>query len=74
LAEIAADNIFEHLSDYDYQRAYRWRRNRKLANTTGWILKHSDFLAWLRGEGPRCLWLSGIGRLRYEPTSDLIEY
>jgi len=64
LIEIADDDIFERLSDYDYQRAYRWRRNRKLENTTSWILKQSDVLAWLRGEGPQCLWLSGIGELR----------
>src|SRR5271170_7820102 len=64
LIEIADDDIFERLSDYDYQRAYRWRRNRKLENTTSWILKQSDVLAWLHGEGPQCLWLSGIGELR----------
>jgi hypothetical protein len=64
VVEIAADDLFERLSDYDYQRAYRWRRNRKLEHTTTWILKQSDVLAWLRGEGPQCLWLSGIGKLR----------
>ena len=63
--EIAADDLFERLSDYDYQRAYRWRTNRKLENTTCWILKQSDVLTWLHGEGPQCLWLSGIGELSY---------
>lgn len=61
VTEISSDDLFERLSDYDYQRAYRWRRNRKLENTTCWILKQSDVLSWLRGEGPQCLWLSGIG-------------
>lgn len=72
--EITADNLFERLSDYDYQKAYRWRRNRRLENTTRWILEHSDFLAWLRDEGPQCLWLSGIGGLRYMSVSDSIKY
>jgi hypothetical protein len=65
MLETDPDDLFERLSDYDYQRAYRWRTNRKLENTTGWILKQSDVLAWLRGEGPQCLWLSGIGELSY---------
>jgi hypothetical protein len=73
LVEIAADDLFERLSDYDYQRAYRWRTNRKLENTTCWILNQSDVMAWLRGEGPQCLWLSGIGKL-YKLISDLIKY
>lgn len=64
VVEIVADDLFERLSDYDYERAYRWRRDRKLKNTTSWILKQSDVLAWLRGEGLQCLWLSGIGELR----------
>ena len=73
LVEIAADDLFERLSDYDYQRAYRWRKNRKLENTTGWILKHPDFLAWLGGQGPQCLWLSGIGESRHKFVSDSIK-
>ena len=56
-------DIFERLSNYDYHKAYRRRASRKFENTTQWILKHPDFVAWLHGEGPQCLWLSGIGEL-----------
>jgi hypothetical protein len=62
--EIPPDGLFERLSDYDYQRAYRWRTRRKLKETTEWILKRPEFLNWLKGEDSQCLWLSGIGELR----------
>lgn len=65
--DLCGDDIFERLSNYDYQRAYRRRANYKLENTTKWILKHPDFVAWLGDDaehpGPNCLWLSGIGEL-----------
>jgi hypothetical protein len=62
-ADISLHDIFERLSNYDCHKAYRRRANRKFENTTQWILTHPDFVTWLNGEGPQCLWLSGIGSL-----------
>ncbi|KAH8723832.1 hypothetical protein GQ44DRAFT_773708 [Phaeosphaeriaceae sp. PMI808] len=56
---IPEDGLLERLSDYDYERAYRWRRRCRIEHTTNWIRKHPDFVAWLDGREPRCIWLSG---------------
>ena len=66
MVEISGSDIFERLSNYDYQRAYRLRARRKLEHTTKWILKHPDFKSWLNDGTPRCLWLSGISESAVE--------
>lgn len=61
--DIPVYDIFERLSNYDCYKAYRRRANYKFENTTQWILQHADFVTWLNGEGPQCLWLTSIGVL-----------
>ena len=66
LIEISGFDIFERLSNYDYQRTYRRQSRRKLEHTTRWILKHPDFISWLNSETSGCLWLSGISKSAIE--------
>src|SRR5437868_1171524 len=57
LIDMPGSDMFERLSSYDHQRAYKRRARRKLEHTTKWILKHPKFEAWLNDKAPRCLWL-----------------
>ena len=74
MIDASVGDILGRLSDYDYLRAYNMRKRRRLENTTNWILKHPDFLAWLNGEGNPCMWLSGIGNSKCQSFSNSTKY
>ena len=60
LVDTSGSDIFERLSNYDYQRAYGRLARRKLGGTAKWILKNLHLDSWLNNGTPQCLWLSGI--------------
>ena len=62
------------ISDVKYTDDHTFHKSKKAKNTCTWLLKHSNFRAWLMAEGSARFWLhGGVGTGKSVLSSSVID-
>jgi Cdc6-like AAA superfamily ATPase len=66
--------VLDWLSKVLYGKHHKTVKERRTANTCGWLLDHSRYQEWQQASGSIVLWLCGTGEIKFANSAWILTY